>query len=85
MSKINDGGPVSGQWVYDERGVPVKIDGGLTIRDAFAQGALMGILAHQFEDGSDFLHELGPGAAAYQAYRFADAMLSARSNREEDK
>lgn len=49
-------------------------------RDHFAMSALNGIIAHNLADGSDFLHELGPGAAAMWAYRFADAMLKARDS-----
>lgn len=49
-----------------------------TLRDKFAGQALAGLLAHSFDDGTDFLHEAGPSAAAYQAYRMADAMIRAR-------
>lgn len=81
MSKVNDGGPA----------FPVVVptdfqfaEDGMTLRDWFAGQALTGLLAHQQEDGSGFLHELGPGAAAHQAYRFADAMLRARQSQEGD-
>jgi hypothetical protein len=47
-------------------------------RDKIAIAALTGLLSCQNHDGSDFLHDLGPGAAAMWAYRFADAMLAAR-------
>jgi len=50
---------------------------GMSLRDWFAGQALVGLMAHSFDDGSDFLHDAGPAAAAYQAYRMADAMIAA--------
>ncbi|MDX0572138.1 Arc family DNA-binding protein [Sinorhizobium medicae] len=43
------------------------VDAGL--RDQFAGQALAGLLAHKYD---------APDSAAFQAYRFADAMLAAR-------
>ncbi len=51
---------------------------GMSLRDWFAGQSLVGLLSHAQSDGSDFIHELGYDAAAYQSYRFADAMLKAR-------
>lgn len=59
-----------------------RLQGGETLRDKFAGQAMAGLLAHTFSDGSGFLHDLGAGAAAYQAYRIADAMLIARQSQE---
>ncbi|WLS01698.1 hypothetical protein [Shinella oryzae] len=75
--KIEDGGPV-----FPHPGgandVTVQTSHlGLSRRDWFAGQALVGLMAHSFVDGSDFLHDTGPAAAAYQAYRMADAMIAA--------
>lgn len=69
-AKINDGGPAfPSEW---------DTQLGMNLRDWFAGQALVGLLAHAQGDGSDFIHELGCDAAAYQSYRFADAMLKTR-------
>lgn len=76
--KIDDGGPAFPHTVKNDDGTYFACESGISIRDWFAGQALAGLLSHSFEDGSDFLHETGPDAAAYQAYRMADAMLAAR-------
>ena len=59
-------------------GPPSEFATGMSLRDWFAGQALAGLMAHNFPDGGDFLHGLGPDAAAYQSYRMADAMIAAR-------
>jgi len=48
------------------------------LRDKFAMAAISGMLSHSFEDGSDWLHDDGAASASQWAYKFADAMMTAR-------
>lgn len=50
---------------------------GMTLRDWFAGQAICGVLSGDV-DSNNFIHNIGPRAAAAWAYRFADAMLAER-------
>lgn len=55
---------------------PLRLQGGMTLRDYFAAKAMQGFCANQAHsvlDGPDFF-----GEAAKEAYAMADAMLAAR-------
>ena len=79
----DDGGPAypkSGRYTdaqgaeYDN--LPTE---GMSLRDHFAGQALMGLLAGGFADTVP--HEDAGNDAAFFAYKFADAMIRARSKR----
>ena len=76
--KIDEGGFAFPMNEKNSAGSHYHSHSGMSLRDWFAGQALAGLMAHPFEDGSDFLHDAGPAAAAYQSYRMADAMIAAR-------
>ncbi len=85
MSKIDDGGPAyphtNPNW--NVNGDPRPEIPGMSLRDWFAGQALAGILAGGFADTIPHDDVNGGGDAAFFAYRYADAMLQARKEKEE--
>lgn len=68
--RIDDGGPAF-PMRYEDQGSGC---GGMSLRDYFAAAALQGMLAH-----ADDFREFSPQSYAGDAYKYADAMLRARS------
>ena len=51
------------------------LQGGMTLRDAFALSIAGGMAAHSGTEGGNY----GPGEIANRSYQVADAMLAART------
>lgn len=62
---------------YSQKGMPIGVGQGMTMRDWFAGQALQGILAGGFADTVP--HDDVGSDAAFFAYKYADDMLSIRN------
>jgi hypothetical protein len=88
MAGVNDGGPAfpekraSKYMASGPNGLPHPIFetvGGMSLRDWFAGQALSGLMVMVAEQQHDLPAPGGAVGMAAEAYRLADAMLSARS------
>lgn len=78
MSKIYDGGPACPRTTFvTEENDHIGTDG-KSLRDSFAEHALVGLCAHNGSYGPTS----GPGELAGGAYEIADAMIAVRKEGE---